>query len=137
MLNNLIITAFKFSLIMISSITFMLPLSAWSAQNCDNPINDFDGLYCLTKGYLEADKALNNSYRNLVKQLNRQQRVSLKQGQLAWMRDRNEQCSYHETDGFYVNMDCATRMTSNRVNFLNERLRECHAGSCRDSRLDD
>lgn len=26
---------------------------------CDNPKNDFDGLYCLNKIYQEADKELN------------------------------------------------------------------------------
>ncbi|WP_367111639.1 lysozyme inhibitor LprI family protein [uncultured Psychrobacter sp.] len=115
---------------------FMFPMLSWGAQNCDKPVNDFDGLYCLTKVYLEADKELNSSYGKLVKRLNSQQKTTLKRGQLAWIRARNDQCSYYDnSNGFFVNMDCATDMTTERVNFLNDRLRECNAGSCRDSRL--
>ncbi len=123
------------SLVLLASAAFMLPTLSWGAQNCDKPINDFDGLYCLTKVYLEADKELNNSYDKLNKRLNTKQKATLKRGQLAWMRERNDRCSYHDEDGFYVNMRCATRTTTERVNFLNERVRECNAGSCRESRL--
>ena len=125
----------KTSLAILTSAAFMFPMLSWGAQNCDKPVNDFDGLYCLTKVYLEADKELNNSYTKLNKVLSSTQKSKLKRGQLAWMRDRNDQCSYHDEGGFYVNMDCATRTTIKRVNFLNERARECSAGSCRDSRL--
>ena len=126
------------SLILLTSAAFILPTLSWSAQNCDKPVNDFDGLYCLTKVYLEADKELNTSYANLAKTLNTQQKSKLKRGQLAWMRERNNDCSYNDDENsFYVNMDCATRITTKRVNFLNDRLRECRAGSCRDSRLEE
>lgn len=127
----------KTFLAIVTSAVFMFPMLSWGAQNCDKPVNDFDGLYCLTKVYLEADKELNNSYTKLNKVLSSTQKSKLKRGQLAWMRDRNDQCSYHDEGGFYVNMDCATRTTIKRVNFLNERARECSAGSCRDSRLEE
>lgn len=125
----------KTSLAMLVSAAFMFPMLSWGAQNCDKPVNDFDGLYCLTKVYLEADKELNNSYAKLTKRLNTSQKSKLKRGQLAWIRERNDQCSYNNNEGFFVNMDCATRTTTERVNFLNDRVRECAAGSCRDSRL--
>ena len=125
----------KTSLAMLLSAAFMFPVLSWGAQNCDKPVNDFDGLYCLTKVYLEADKELNNSYAKLTKRLNTSQKSKLKRGQLAWIRERNDQCSYDNNEGFFVNMDCATRTTTERVNFLNDRLRECAAGSCRNSRL--
>lgn len=124
------------SFVLLSS-AILLPTSALADQNCDNPNNDFDGLYCLSKVYQEADKELNISYGALVKQLNSSQRAILKRGQLSWMRDRNDRCSRYLDDSFLVNMDCATSMTTSRVNFLNDRLRECNAGSCRTSRLDD
>ncbi|WP_289050526.1 lysozyme inhibitor LprI family protein [uncultured Psychrobacter sp.] len=128
-------TMVKTSLAMLTSAAFMLPVLSWGAQNCDKPNNDFDDLYCLTKVYLEADKELNSSYAKLAKQLNSQQKSTLKRGQLAWIRERNDQCSYNNDEGFFVNMDCATRITTKRVSFLNDRVRECNAGSCRDSRL--
>ena len=102
-------------------------------------IKVLDELFAFTddiqKSYIEADKELNNSYAKLAKQLNSQQKSKLKRGQLAWIRERNDQCSYNNDEGFFVNMGCATRVTTERVNFLNDRVRECSAGSCRDSRL--
>ena len=135
-INNFKYSINKTPLALLVMAAFMTPMLSWGAQNCDKPINDFDDLYCLTKVYLEADKELNSSYGKLTKRLNTQQKATLKRGQLAWMRERNDQCSYHDNEnGFFVNMDCATHITTERVNFLNERLRECNAGSCRDSRL--
>lgn len=134
-MNSINRTISKTSLTMLASAAFMFPMISWGAQNCDKPINDFDGLYCLTKVYLEADKELNNSYTKLNKVLNSTQKSKLKRGQLAWIRERNDQCSYNNDEGFFVNMNCATRTTTSRVNFLNDRIRECSAGSCRDSRL--
>lgn len=119
------------------SASAMLLSTAASAQNCDYPRDDFDGLYCLSKVYQQADNDLNISYKELVKQLDSNQKAILKRGQLAWIRDRNDRCSEYTEDSFLVNMRCATETTTNRVNFLNERLRECRAGSCRTSRLDD
>ena len=136
-MNSINRTISKTSLALLASAAFMFPMLSWGAQNCDKPINDFDGLYCLTKVYLEADKELNNSYTKLNKVLNSTQKSKLKRGQLAWIRDRDERCSYHNDEGFFVNMNCATRTTTSRVNFLNDRIRECSAGSCRDSRLEE
>ena len=84
------------SLILLTCAAFMLPMLSWGAQNCDNPANDFDGLYCLTKVYLEADKELNTSYSQLNKRLNNKQKAIIKRGQLAWIRERNNQCSYYD-----------------------------------------
>ena len=128
--------AFSTSFMAVSASAMLLSTPA-SAQNCDYPRDDFDGLYCLSKVYQQADKDLNTSYKELVKQLNSNQKAILKRGQLAWMRDRNNRCSEYTDDSFLVNMRCATDTTTSRVNFLNERLRECRAGSCRTSRLDD
>ena len=125
----------KWALALVASLSLMLPALSWGAQNCDKPINGFDGLYCLTKVYLEADAELNSSYAKVNKLLNASQKSKLKQGQIAWIRERDNKCSYEDEDGFYINMGCATRRTTDRVNFLNDRLRECKAGSCRDSRL--
>ena len=44
----------KTSLALLTSAAFMIPMLSWGAENCDNPNNDFDGLYCLTKVYLQA-----------------------------------------------------------------------------------
>lgn len=49
--------------------------SSFAAESaCDHPKNDFDGLYCMNKVYMQADKELNESYGKLAKQLDVQVR---------------------------------------------------------------
>lgn len=115
----------------------LLALSSLAQANsaCDKPQNDFDGLYCLDKVYLAADKELNEAYKNLKGQLDSQGKEALKTGQLAWMESRNAQCSRHEASGFFVNLDCATQTTVERLRFLQDRARECASSGCQNSKL--
>lgn len=104
-------------------------------SNCDKPRNDFDGLYCLNKVYLQADKDLNNNYKALRKLLDNKGKRLLKTSQLKWIKNRDANCSYHDHRGFFVNLDCAASTTINRAKFLNDRKRECVSSGCRNSRL--
>lgn len=115
----------------------LLALSASTLANsaCDKPKNDFDGLYCLNKVYSQADKDLNESYGELAKLLDADGRKQLKNGQLAWIRQRNNDCSYSDPRGFFVNLDCATRTTIDRLQFINDRKRECKSAGCMNSKL--
>ncbi|HEY8024080.1 MAG TPA: lysozyme inhibitor LprI family protein [Burkholderiaceae bacterium] len=106
-----------------------------AAEACDKPKNDFDGLYCLNKVYSQADKDLNESYGKLAKALDAEGKASLKQGQLAWIAARNSNCSAHNEKGFFVNLECATNTTIERVQFLNDRIRECSSAGCMNSKL--
>ncbi len=109
--------------------------SAW-ADNCDKPKDDFDGLYCLNKVYQEADAELNKSYKTLRTFLNERQKERLMDTQRAWIKERNEKCSYHDEEhGFFVNLSCTTEMTVSRTNVLNDRIRECKATGCQESKL--
>ena len=116
-------------------LSLLLPMAAFANSNCDKPVNDFDGLYCLNKVYGEADKELNQKYGQLAQLLDAQGKAALKQGQLAWMKDRNSQCSRHDETGFLVNLGCATRKTVARVEFLQSRIRECKSSGCQNSKL--
>ena len=102
---------------------------------CDTPKNDFDGLYCLNKVYQEADKELNQNYKKLNSKLDGDGKKSLKSGQLSWMEDRNNNCSKRESNGFYVNLDCAAGTTIQRSQFLQDRIRECASAGCQNSKL--
>jgi len=108
---------------------------AFANSSCDKPKSDFDGLYCLNKIYQQADQDLNDSYGELAKLLDANGRKLLKSGQLAWMRTRNDSCSYRDGRGFFVNLDCATSTTIERVQFLNDRKRECKSSGCLNSKL--
>jgi uncharacterized protein YecT (DUF1311 family) len=111
------------------------PGAAFANSACDKPRNDFDGLYCLNKVYQEADKELNENYKKLNDKLDDAGRKVLKTGQLAWMRERNQNCSRHEGEQFYVNLDCAADTTIKRSQFLQDRLRECVSSGCQNSKL--
>jgi len=118
-----------FSLLMIAS------GASFANSACDVPKNDFDGLYCLNKVYQEADKELNETYKNLSAKLDASGKKSLKTGQLAWIENRNNTCSKREAKAFYVNLDCATSTTIERSRFLQDRLRECSSAGCMNSKL--
>jgi uncharacterized protein YecT (DUF1311 family) len=109
--------------------------SALADSSCDQPKNDFDGLYCLNKVYLQADKELNATYGKLSRALDAAGKKKLKQGQLAWISSRNDQCSLRQHNSFYVDLKCATDSTIRRVQFLADRLRECNSAGCMNSQL--
>jgi uncharacterized protein YecT (DUF1311 family) len=108
-------------------------LAATSA--CDRVTNDFDGLYCLNKVYQQADADLNTAYKALVSHLDAGARATLRQHQLQWMAERNASCSMRKDNAFYVDLDCATRVTIDRTRFLQDRVRECVSSGCMVSRL--
>lgn len=109
--------------------------AAMASANCDRPRNDFDGLYCLNQVYQQADADLNAAFKSLNAKLDAKGKATLKRGQLAWMKRRNEQCSMHQEDAFYVDLECATDTTIGRTQFLQNRLRECISSGCRNSKL--
>jgi uncharacterized protein YecT (DUF1311 family) len=115
--------------------TLALPASSFAGDNCDTPRDDFDGFYCLNKVYAEADRDLNKSYKELASQLDKSGRATLKKRQLAWIASRNDQCIFKKDGDTYLSMGCATRMTIERTNALNDRVRECKATGCQPSQL--
>ena len=114
---------------------FSMSGAAFANSACDQPKNDFDGLYCLNKVYQEADKELNANYQKLAAKLDGAGKTGLKRGQLAWIQDRNKSCSKAEADRFYVDLQCATSTTISRSQFLQDRVRECSSAGCQNSKL--
>jgi uncharacterized protein YecT (DUF1311 family) len=112
-----------------------LPVLAFANSACDRPQNNFDGLYCLNKVYQQADKELNDAYKKLKNQLDKNGSELLKAGQLVWIQQRNDNCSKLETGQFYVNLDCATNTTVERLRFIQDRSRECSSSGCQNSKL--
>jgi len=108
---------------------------AFANSACDRVTNDFDGLYCLNKVYQQADTDLNVAYKQLVSHLDADGRAVLRNHQLQWMAERNVSCSMRKDNAFYVDLDCATRVTIERTRFLQDRVRECVSAGCMNSRL--
>jgi uncharacterized protein YecT (DUF1311 family) len=105
------------------------------AAGCGTPRNAFDTVYCASNLFAQSDKSLNQTYGELRKLLPVDQQALLKQGQLAWIKQRDSQCSREEADGYFVNLDCAVTLTENRLEMLKERLRECASTGCEAGKL--
>ena len=109
--------------------------AAYADSACDKPRDDFDGLYCLNKVYLEADKELNENYKKLTAKLDDEGKATLRNTQRAWIEERNANCSRREGQQFFVNLSCATNTTIQRAQFLQDRYRECVSTGCQNSKL--
>ncbi len=122
-------------------IALPLLLAAFSmtayAAGCGKPRNAFDQVYCASTEFSQLDRDLNQEYDRVKKALQPAEQVTLKHGQLAWLSQRDAKCSFEKEDGYYVNLECATDMTQQRVAFLRERERECSSTGCVDAKLGD
>lgn len=99
---------------------------------CDDPsASGYDRTYCQNQIYQEADRELNENYKKLRATLDGEGRARLKQSQKRWIEDRNYECSFRGT----IELGCATQKTIGRLNFLQDRLRECRTSGCRNGML--
>jgi len=117
------------------TVLLLLMTAGAYAAGCATPKNAFDQVYCAGTLFAQVDHDLNVEYGNLRKNLKPTGLAALKQGQLAWIKDRNDQCSEEKSTGFFVNLDCANTMTQDRLAFLKERDRECTSTGCVESKL--
>lgn len=104
--------------------------SAAFASGCDAPKGAFDNVYCTSTLYSQIDRDFNTQYTRLRGMLSSAEKTSLLHSQRAWIEDRNAQCSRHEDGSYFVNLDCAIRMTEQRMDFLQARERECKSTGC-------
>lgn len=108
---------------------------ALAVSACERAKNDFDGLNCLNKRYQQADAELNAAYKALVAKLDVRGREMLRQNQLRWMAERNASCTLRQEEAFFIDLDCARRVTSARTRFLKDRAGECIRTGCMNDRL--
>ena len=101
------------------------------ADNCENARNTYDDVYCTNKMYASADVELNKNYQGLRGKLSDKQKTMLKKSQLAWIRERDAQC----TSGTTIDVQCRLSTTQERNNWLRERLRECKTIGCKTNAL--
>ena len=122
-------------MLLVASTLPLMSVGAEADSACDKPRNDFDGLYCLNKVYQQSDKDLNVAFSELRVKLDAAGQSALRTSQIDWLRIRDQSCSRHEGTGFYINLDCATKITISRTQFLEDRYRECISSGCRDSQI--
>lgn len=113
-----------------------LGVPAHAQQNCNFPKGTFDQVYCDAKVLVRADDELNVAYRKLLGRLNAAGQQLLRQTQRAWLARRDRDCVEVDPQrGNVVYSDCAVEFTTTRLNFLNDRLRECASSGCQVGKL--
>lgn len=109
---------------------------ARAQTNCDVTGSDFEDVYCLAKTFVKADDDLNVVYQKLLKKLSPAAQPSLRRFQRAWVERRNTETSSKDSRaGTVIDLDLAVNMTTERVNFLTDRYRECLSSGCQPSKL--
>ncbi|HEY4374841.1 MAG TPA: lysozyme inhibitor LprI family protein [Burkholderiales bacterium] len=124
------------SQLLIAAAALALPMaSAFAANGCKAPNSDFDQVYCYSKLFMQADADLNKVYGDLRKKLDKEGQNLLKTSELAWIKERNGKCAENRGTEILVNLDCTVDQTTQRTNWLSDRLRECTAAACKNEKL--
>jgi len=93
----------------------------------------FDSIYVAHKIYYSLDKELNSVFKRLNRYLNSRGKRVLRESEDDWIYRRDHRCAFPETNS--VNINCAVKMTRERLNFLRERFRECQEIGCKIEKL--
>lgn len=108
--------------------------SALAAENCKNPQNQYALNICAAQDYEREDTRLNKNYKDLVAKLDTEQKIKLKEVQLAWIRFRDLQCEYdsaqYQGGSIYslIHSSCLWQMTKQRNKDLKAMLEEASLG---------
>lgn len=116
-------------------VVFLATAGIANADNCDHPQKGFDGVYCQSKVYMQADHDLGKAYKDLRHRLMPKDKNVLKKTEIKWIKRRDRLCSRTIGQKFFVNIHCATVLTVNRTDFLTQRIRECKATGCQPSKI--
>jgi uncharacterized protein YecT (DUF1311 family) len=105
------------------------------AAGCDNPKPGFDEMYCIWQLLVQADKDMNDAYKELRTKLNANGQKLLRTSQLAWLakRDRAAKGEINGREVWYS--QTVTEMTQERTKWLKARIRECNSTGCELSKL--
>jgi uncharacterized protein YecT (DUF1311 family) len=114
---------------------FALVVLTGAKAACTSTNSPFDDVYCDIQVFHQADHQLNVDYGAFYKILNANEQSSLRDGEIAWIKDRNQQCTESQDGYNFVAIDCAVAMTNTRDNFIKARQRECASTGCVDSEI--
>jgi len=96
--------------------------------NCDRPQGDVEVRACIRLRYELADKRLNDVYKQLIANLNGEEKALLAEAQLGWIKVRDNSCEFEVYknrggSGFqgFLN-ECLERMTKQRTAELEKYL---------------
>lgn len=92
-------------------------------------------MYCLWQVLVQADKDMNDAYRELRGKLNPQQQQLLRTSQLAWLAKRDAAAQGRLEGQVVWYTSVVTDMTIERTAWLKARIRECNSTECDSSKL--
>lgn len=110
----------------------LLLISATSlAAGCDNPRTPYDVTYCAALEMVQLDQEINVQYKKVMGLLTQPQKQVLKQSQIEWLKNRDNQCSNDST----INVACSNKTMQTRIEFLKSVERECKSTGCDSNKL--
>jgi uncharacterized protein YecT (DUF1311 family) len=122
------------TIIVLASLLGMSSLSL--AANCDQTRNSLDAVHCSNLVYQQADQELNKTYKALMGKLKATDKKNLRTLQRQWIRQRDQACTMQSVDmGEVINSSCLLDQTTERTNWLTDRLRECKTVGCISSKF--
>lgn len=112
-------------------ITFIVSLCLFAstqalAMSCDNPVNAYDSTYCSASEMIQLDQNLNEQYGKTMKSLKKEQSAIVKETQIKWIRERDNECSVSGS----IAVECVNRKMKARIATLSQIERECKASGC-------
>lgn len=103
---------------------------AAAADDCKNPITQYDLNRCSGKDAEREDALLNKNYKELMGKVDAKEKAQIKNVQLAWIKFRDLQCTY-EADRYQggsmqpmVYSSCLYQMTKQRNKDLNDMIND-------------
>lgn len=116
----------------------LISLKAYSATStatiaqasCQNPITTVELNNCASELFEIADKRLDRVYRQVISQLNQEEKQKLAQVQQAWIKFRDRNCDFEalrlSTGSAYTMnyLGCLEEMTKQRSDTLEEYLKQ-------------
>ncbi|RSZ55758.1 DUF1311 domain-containing protein [Massilia atriviolacea] len=103
---------------------------AAAADDCKDPMTQYDMNRCSAKDAGREDALLNKNYKELMGKVDAQEKAQIKTVQLAWIKFRDLQCNY-ESDRYeggsmqpLVHSSCLYGMTKQRNKELTAMIKE-------------
>ncbi|NHZ40544.1 lysozyme inhibitor LprI family protein [Massilia aquatica] len=115
---------------LLAAIATINPAAAAAADDCKDPMSQYDMNRCSAKDAGREDALLNKNYKELTGKVDAQEKAQIKAVQLAWIKFRDLQCNY-EADRYeggsmqpLVHSSCLYALTKQRNKELAEMIRE-------------
>lgn len=106
--------------------------NVYAIPECDKYTTSYDKTFCYSKLFVESDKELNVVYKELRALLKPNIKQALTLTQRDWMSYRDNTCQPVQGR---IDVDCNYQVNRDRTYYLQDRLRECKAGTCRNDMI--